>query len=147
MKTITTGAKVHVVTSIVVKTFVGKPLAVTAVLSSRPDLVESAILPQTAFSNGQPDETVEVEEVVLKIKDSFDLDKDYLVAVTRSGEGGENCQYTLLAGHAPAWFAHPEQETFNPLCGSDCMDLGPRRIVALPLNFIADRLAHEKPRV
>jgi len=141
MKTITTGAKVHVVTSIVVKTFVGKPLAVTAVLSSRPDLVESAVLRQDA------EVAPELEEVILKIKDSFDLDKDYLVAVTRSGVDGENCQYTLLAGHAPPWFAHPEQETFNPLCGSDCMDLGPRRIVALPLNFIADRLAHEKPRV
>jgi|GEM_PF-6440306 len=144
MKTITTGAKVHVVTSIVVKTFVGKPLAVTAVLSSRPDLVESAVLPQAYQADGA---AAQLEEVVLNVKDSFDLDKDYLVAVTRSGADGENCQYTLLAGNAPSWFAHPEQESFNPLCGSDCMDLGPRRIVALPLNFIADLLAHEKPRV
>ncbi|MBS2010238.1 MAG: hypothetical protein JST01_24525 [Cyanobacteria bacterium SZAS TMP-1] len=139
MKTNTTGARVHVVTSIVVKTFVGTPLAVTAVFGSNTNLVHSTVLPRA--------EGELVEEVSLHLTEDFDLDSDYLVAVTRSGVDGEHCQYTLLAGVAPPWFAHPEQETFNPLCGSDCMDIGPRLIVALPLSFIADRLAHEKPRV
>ena len=137
MKTNTTGAKINVLTGIVVKTFVKTPLAVTVVFSSRDNLVDTLMVTQEDYQ----------EEVSLALQESFNLDSDYLVAVTRSGEGGTNCQYTLLAGKAPDWFEHPEREAFNLLGDSGTMERGSRWIVALPLSFITDRVGNEKPRV
>jgi hypothetical protein len=137
MKTNTTGAKINVLTSIVVKTLVKTPLAVTVVFSSRDNLVDTVMVTQEQNH----------EEVSLALQESFNLDSDYLVAVTRSGECGTNCQYTLLAGKAPDWFEHPEREAFNMLGDSGTMECGNRWIVALPLSFIADRVGNEKPRV
>jgi hypothetical protein len=137
MKTNTTGAKINVVTTIVVKTFVKNPLAVTAIFGSRIDLAATLVVTQEE----------DLEETSLSLNQDFNPDNDYLVALTRFQEGGRDCQYTLLAGTAPAWFDHPEHEAFNLLGSSDTMDTGRRLLVALPLKFLAARLGHEKPRV
>ncbi len=137
MQTDSTGAKINVVTAIVVKTLVTNPLAVTAVFCSR----DNAVIPQTITGSESS------ESVSLELTENFNPESDYLVALTRSGDDGQNCQYMLLAGVAPTWLEYPEKEDFNLLGGSDRMDPGHRRIVALPLRFVAERLAREKPRV
>jgi hypothetical protein len=137
MKANTIGAKINVVTSIVVKTLVKNPLAATAVFCSRDHIVSAQTL--TAGEN--------IEEVSLSLGADFDAQRDYLISVTRSEEDGSHCHFQLLAGTAPDWFEYPENEVFNLLGGSDTMDRGSRFLVAMPVRFIAERLAKEKPRV
>lgn len=126
-----------VVRAMVINTFHRNPLAVTAVFASRSDLV--TVTPRHL--------DCDCEAVEVSLSANFADEKDYLVAVTRAGENGEYCRYTLLAGRAPAWYAQPQNEHFNPLAGSDCMDSESRILVALPVAFLAERLAHEKPKV
>ena len=81
MKINTTGAKINVLTSVVVKTFVKTPLAVTVIFGSRQNLVDTLMVTQEEH----------LEEVSLALQESFNPANDYLVAVTRSGDDGSHC--------------------------------------------------------
>lgn len=130
-------AVLPVVRGMVINTFHRNPLAVTAVFASRSDLV--TVVPRH--------HDCDCEVVEISLSANFADEEDYLVAVTRAGENGQYCRYTLLAGRAPGWYAQPQNEHFNPLAGSDFMGSETRTLVALPVAFLADRLAHEKPKV
>lgn len=126
-----------VLRGVIINVFSAEPLTVTAVFASQQDIVMARPI---RCDN-------ECEDVTITIREDFDHAKDFLVAVTRSGEDGKDCHYTLLAGKAPDWIVRPEDEHFNPLGGSDSMGSESRRLVALPLAFLTRRLAAEKPKV